>query len=562
MNAGPISKHQPNWGTHMSVQSTGLQRDVDFLVIGGGSAGCVLADRLSACGKYKVLLVEAGPMDRSPYIHIPAGFLSLLDHPKLSWRYVSEPLKNSNGRVIAYPQGKMLGGTGSLNGMLYVRSAPAEHQRWLAQGCTGWSFEDVLPYYEKLENIDGAAPHHRLPVSSFVKPHPLSTAFLQACGQAGLTIRETLNGTEREGAAAFHQNRQGRFRSGPAQTYLRQSLGRSNLELMTDTLAQKIVFEGKRAVAAQVMCDGQLIRINARKEIIVSCGAIRSPQLLQLSGVGPAPLLDSLGIPCVMDQALVGENLRDHYSVRLTQRVRGIGTLNERTRGLALATELLNYVVRGRGVLTMGASSCAAFAKSSPAMKAADLQLSFAPASFEPGTYQLERLGGMTISVYQSYPQSQGSVRIRSLDASRMPSIEPNYLSETGDCQALVAGLRLAREIFSMPALSQWGIEETLPGKATQSDAQWLEYARAKGVSGYHLVGTCRMGAREHAVVDPQLKVYGLLGLRVVDASILPSCTSGNSNAPTLMVAEKGAAMILADAAAGEAIRPLVASVD
>jgi choline dehydrogenase len=288
--------------------------------------------------------------------------------------------------------------------------------------------------------------------------------------------------------------------------------------------------------------------VKARKEIIVSCGAIRSPQLLQLSGVGPAKLLNSLAIPVVLNQEGVGQNLRDHYSVRLTQRVSGIGTLNERTRGLALASELINYMTMGRGVLTMGASTCAAFAKSHPNLTAPDLQLSFAPASFEPGTYQLERQGGMTISVYQSYPESNGSVRIRSTDPSQMPSIQPNFLSEPGDCSALLAGLRLAREIFSMPALSRWGIKETLPGTATQSDAQWIDYAREKGVSGYHLVGTCRMGTSENAVVDPQLRVKGLKGLRVVDASILPSCTSGNSNAPTLMVAEKGAEMILADA--------------
>ena len=530
----------------MSIQPPVAKQEVDFLIIGGGSAGCVLADRLSACGKFEVLLLEAGPRDLSPFIHIPAGFLSLLDNPNLSWRYRSEPQPSSKGRVIAYPQGKMLGGTGSLNGMLYVRSTRAEHQRWIEEGCEGWSFEDVLPFYKKIENIDGAAPDKPMPVSSFVEQHYLSSAFLQACGQAGLTVRDTLNGPEREGAAAFHQNRQGRFRTGPGQTYLRHARARPNLQIKTNAMAQKIVFEGKRAVAAEVLCDGQLFFVKARKEIIVSCGAIRSPQLLQLSGVGPAKLLESLGIPLVLDRASVGENLRDHYSVRLTQRVSGTVTLNERTRGLALVSELFIYAFRGRGVLTVGASSCAAFAKSNPTLSAPDLQLSFAPASFEPGTYRLERQGGMTISVYQSYPQSKGSVRIRSTDPLQMPSIHPNYLSEAGDCSALLAGLRLARQIFSMPALSRWGIQETLPGSVTQSDAQWIDYAREKGVSGYHLVGTCRMGGHDNAVVDPQLRVRGLQGLRVVDASILPSCTSGNSNAPTMMLAEKGAEMILA----------------
>ena len=536
----------------MTAIRNGADYEADYIIIGAGSAGSVLADRLSADGQYRVLVIEAGPLDRNPFIHIPAGFLELMTNPRINWMMSSEPVASLGDRTISFPQGKVAGGTGSVNGMLYVRSNRPEHEAWVNMGCTGWSFDEVLPFYQKAERLPDVkdSADHPLHVERFLEVHPLAEAFVAAAAQVGLPSLPTLNGPVREGAGLFHQTRKGRFRGGPGQTYLRRARRRANLTLLTDALCRRVVFDGRRAVGVEFLRDGRTLVARARREIVVANGCLRSPQLLQVSGIGAAEHLRSIGVDVVADRPSVGQNLRDHYSIRFTRRVAGVVTLNERTRGLQFVRELVRFALFGNGLLTLGASSAAAFACSRPGLAGPDLQLSFAPGSFQPGTYKLEQESGMTIGLWHCYPDSRGTVTARSKDTGDKPAIAPNYLTASTDVAAVLEGMKLARRIFAAPSFRSIALAEVLPGPEVASDDELVAYARERGVSGFHLTGTCRMGGDVDSVVDPRLRVRGVEALRVIDASVMPTGTSGNTNAPTIMVAEKGAAMILADAKA------------
>jgi choline dehydrogenase len=540
-------------GNDMKNNKNSDASEFDYVVVGAGSAGCVLANRLTADGKHSVLLLEAGPKDTNIWIHVPLGYGKLFKDKSVNWMYQTEPEPGLHGRQVFQPRGKVLGGSSSINGLLYVRGQHEDYDRWRQHGNVGWGYDDVLPYFKKAEHqTRGADDYHGtggpLSVSDWRHADPLSEAFVKAAVETGIPFNPDFNGAAQEGAGIFQTTTRRGRRASSAFCYLRPAKGRKNLSVETSALAQRIIFDGRRACAVEYRQSGTLLRARARKEILLSSGAYNSPQLLQLSGVGPAELLKRHGIDLVLDAPGVGNDLQDHMQVRIVMRCAKTITLNDIVNHPVRRTFAgLQYAAFRSGPLTIAAGTSGAFFKTNPRLATPDIQIHFIPFSTDRMGEKLHAFSGFTASVCQLRPESRGSLTIRSADPSTPPEIRINYLAAETDRTAVVDGIRILRKILAAPALKPYCGNEIYPGSDKTSHEELLDFCRKTGSTVYHPTSTCRMGNDSLAVVDQQLRVRGIEGLRVVDASVMPDLMSGNTNAPTIMIAEKASDMILED---------------
>lgn len=527
--------------------------EFDFIVVGAGSAGCVLANRLTANGRYRVLLLEAGGRDSNPWIHIPIGYGKLFRDGRVNWLYETEPQVHLNNRRISQPRGKVLGGSSSINGLVYIRGQQQDFDSWRGAGNPGWGWEDVLPYFIKAEDqARGADAWHGtggpLAVSDQSEPHPLCDAFIAAAGQYGLPANPDFNGASQEGAGYYQTTTRRAVRCSSAKAYLKPARRRPNLVVITGAMVTRVLFEGTRATGVEWQGEEGPCRATAHREIILSGGAINTPQLLQLSGIGPAPLLHGHGIPLVHELPGVGEGLQDHLQVRLVNRCTSPITLNDDMRSLWRQARLgLRYALVRKGGLTVSAGYAGAFYRTAAELQRPDIQVHFITFSTNRMGDSLHPYSAFTASVCQLRPESRGQVRIISADPAVAPSIDPNYLATELDRRANVEGLKMLREILRAPAMQPFVDGEVEPGADCVSDEALLEYCRQQGASIYHPTCTARMGSDPMAVVDERLRVRGISGLRVADGSIMPSLVSGNTNAAIIMIGEKAADLVLED---------------
>ena len=527
--------------------------EFDYIVVGSGSAGGTVAARLSEDPNTTVCVLEAGGRDWNPFIHIPAGFMKTLVDPSVNWLYESEASEGTAGRRIHAPRGKTLGGSSSINGNIYSRGQRLDFDGWAQRGNRGWGYADVLPYFRRSERRIGDGDDTfrgrdgDLIITNIDYRHPLADDFIKGAIGYGIPLNEDYNGAIQEGISYTQRTIFKGRRVSSARAFLRPALKRSNIELRTKSHATKIVFDGKRAVGIQYSRGGQSYEIRARREIILSGGAVNSPQLLQLSGVGPAALLKEIGVPVHHDLLGVGENLRDHFVLRIVARIKTMDTINQRVKGLPLVSETFKYFTGRPSVLGLSPTLVYIFWKSDPALDNGDLQISFTPASYKEGVQsQLDDFPGVTVAPWVQRPESTGHIRVKSANPFEAPAIQPNYFSHETDRRLSLAGMRMARDLMQTPEFAPHVEREELPGPDVNTEDEMLAYYRENATTTFHLMGTCRMGPESDptAVVDDNLRVRGLEGLRVADASIMPTMPSANTNAATIMIGEKCADFI------------------
>ena len=529
----------------------------DYIIVGAGSAGCVLANRLSANGKYSVCILEAGPPDWNPFIHIPAGFMKTLINPNVNWLFKAEPSWGTDGRVIDIPRGKTLGGSSSINGMVFNRGQNLDFDVWAQKGNKGWSYSDLLPYFKKYEQRFGElddiyrGTQGELPITDLEYRDPLCEAFIKSAVEQGIPLNKDYNGESQEGVSYVQRTTRGRFRVSAAKAFLNPAKSRQNLQVITNAFVTKINFKNKTAMGVEYLIGGRRgkqVNLIANKEVILSSGVIKSPHILHMSGVGPAEDLKKIGIDVIHDLRGVGMNLRDHFAPRLTARAKNVETINEKSRGLKLLKEIGKYVMGKQSIVNLSPTLVYCFWHSNEEIRNHDLQMTFTPASYKEGVQStLDTEPGFTVTAWQQRPESLGWVKSKTSDPFDAPLIQPNYLDAEEDKRVVVAGLKLSRRLMHSKALSHYFDHEVYPGIEKQSDEELLQVARERGTTTYHQMGTCRMGPQSDptAVVDNNLNVYGLKNIRVIDASIMPTMLSANLHSGATLIGEKGSDLVL-----------------